>query len=47
MELTIVDYDMVHIHPSEIAAAALCMAMKVMNQDSWVSELPVIQVHCL
>ncbi|XP_075064180.1 G2/mitotic-specific cyclin-B2-like [Mixophyes fleayi] len=35
MELTLIDYDMVHFHPSEIAAAALCLAQKVLGQGSW------------
>lgn len=37
MELTLIDYDMVHIRPSEIASAALCLAQKVIAQGSWVS----------
>lgn len=39
MELTIVDYDMVHIHPSEIAAAALCMSMKLLDNSKWTDTL--------
>ena len=35
MELTITDYDMVHIHPSEIAAASLCLSMKVLDSSDW------------
>lgn len=35
MELTIVDYDMVHYHPSEIAAASLCLSMKVLDSTEW------------
>ncbi|XP_074862896.1 G2/mitotic-specific cyclin-B2 [Carettochelys insculpta] len=35
MELTLVDYDMVHHHPSEIAAAALCLSRKVLGQGKW------------
>ncbi|XP_078007367.1 G2/mitotic-specific cyclin-B2 isoform X5 [Phascolarctos cinereus] len=35
MELTIVDYDMVHYHPSEIAAAASCLSQKVLGQGKW------------
>lgn len=35
MELTLIDYDMVHIRPSEIASAALCLAQKVIAQGSW------------
>lgn len=37
MELTLVDYDMVHYNPSEIAAAALCLSQKVFLQGCWVS----------
>ncbi|XP_059808443.1 G2/mitotic-specific cyclin-B2 isoform X2 [Hypanus sabinus] len=35
MELTVIDYSMVHIYPSEIAAAALCLALKVLDQSKW------------
>ncbi|XP_015727897.1 G2/mitotic-specific cyclin-B2 [Coturnix japonica] len=35
MELTLIDYDMVHYHPSEIAAAALCLSQKVLGHDKW------------
>ncbi|XP_068551414.1 G2/mitotic-specific cyclin-B2 [Anas acuta] len=35
MELTLVDYDMVHHHPSEIAAAALCLSQKILGQNKW------------
>lgn len=35
MELTIVDYEMVHYHPSEIAASALCLSMKVLDETTW------------
>ncbi|NXU58044.1 CCNB2 protein, partial [Turnix velox] len=35
MELTLVDYDMVHYRPSEIAAAALCLSQKVLGQKKW------------
>ena len=38
MELTIVEYDLVHINPSEIAAASLCLAMKLIcDTPEWVS----------
>ena len=37
MELTIVEYDLAHINPSEIAAAALCLAMKLLRDTpDWV-----------
>lgn len=35
MELTLIDYDMVHHHPSEIAAAALCLSQKILGQNKW------------
>ncbi|XP_067827594.1 G2/mitotic-specific cyclin-B2 [Heptranchias perlo] len=35
MELTVIDYSMVHIHPSEIASAALCLSLKVLDQSKW------------
>ncbi|KAE8617605.1 hypothetical protein XENTR_v10009135 [Xenopus tropicalis] len=35
MELTLLDYDMVHFHPSAIAAAALCLTQKVLNIGTW------------
>ncbi|NWY41076.1 CCNB2 protein, partial [Sylvia atricapilla] len=35
MELTLIDYDMVHHRPSEIAAAALCLSQKVLGHNKW------------
>ncbi|KAI1235076.1 G2/mitotic-specific cyclin-B2, partial [Lamprotornis superbus] len=35
MELTLIDYDMVHYRPSEIAAAALCLSQKVLGHNKW------------
>ncbi|NXW67117.1 CCNB2 protein, partial [Hirundo rustica] len=35
MELTLIDYDMVHHRPSEIAAAALCLSQKVLGSNKW------------
>lgn len=35
MELTIVDYELVHIAPSLIAGAALCLAMRVLDGSEW------------
>ncbi|XP_073443061.1 G2/mitotic-specific cyclin-B2-like isoform X2 [Dendrobates tinctorius] len=35
MELTLIDYDMVHYRPSIIAAASLCLAQKVLNWGTW------------
>ncbi|XP_054627333.1 G2/mitotic-specific cyclin-B2 [Dunckerocampus dactyliophorus] len=37
MELTLIDYDMVHYRPSEIAAAALCLAQLLLNRLPWSS----------
>ncbi|XP_045641281.1 G2/mitotic-specific cyclin-B2 isoform X1 [Ursus americanus] len=35
MELTLIDYDMVHYHPSKVAAAASCLSQKVLGQGRW------------
>ncbi|XP_062483142.1 G2/mitotic-specific cyclin-B2 [Pezoporus occidentalis] len=35
MELTLIDYDMVHHRPSEIAAAALCLSRKLLGHNKW------------
>uniref|UniRef100_A0A8C6UWF3 Cyclin B2 n=1 Tax=Neogobius melanostomus TaxID=47308 RepID=A0A8C6UWF3_9GOBI len=35
MELTLLDYDMVHFRPSEIAAAALCLSQLLLEGLSW------------
>ncbi|NXL91687.1 CCNB2 protein, partial [Alectura lathami] len=35
MELTLIDYDMVHHLPSEIAAAALCLSQKILGHEKW------------
>ncbi|XP_072004203.1 G2/mitotic-specific cyclin-B2-like isoform X2 [Engystomops pustulosus] len=35
LELTLVDYDMVHYQPSIIAAASMCLTHKVLNLGSW------------
>ncbi|XP_048381623.2 G2/mitotic-specific cyclin-B1 [Stegostoma tigrinum] len=35
MELTIIDYEMIHYLPSQIAAAAFCLAQKVLNSGEW------------
>ncbi|XP_029904376.1 G2/mitotic-specific cyclin-B2 isoform X2 [Myripristis murdjan] len=35
MELTLLDYDMVHYRPSEIAAASLCLAQLLLEQLPW------------
>ncbi|XP_051875582.1 G2/mitotic-specific cyclin-B1 [Pristis pectinata] len=40
MELTIVDYEMVHFPPSQIAAGAFHLAQKVLNAGDWT---PILQ----
>ncbi|KAM4638795.1 G2/mitotic-specific cyclin-B1 [Amazona ochrocephala] len=39
MELSIVDYDMVHFPPSKIAAAASCLSLKLLNGCKWTQTL--------
>lgn len=43
MELTMLDYDMVHFAPSQIAAGAFCLALKILDNGEWVSSL---QTNC-
>ncbi|XP_058866310.1 G2/mitotic-specific cyclin-B1-like [Acipenser ruthenus] len=42
MELTMVDYDMVHYPPSQIAAAALALTLNILNCGEWT---PTLQHH--
>ncbi|XP_041074232.1 G2/mitotic-specific cyclin-B2-like isoform X1 [Polyodon spathula] len=35
MELTLLDYDLLHQHPSEIAAAALCLSQLLLDGSKW------------
>ncbi|XP_076853187.1 G2/mitotic-specific cyclin-B2 [Brachyhypopomus gauderio] len=35
LELTLLDYDMVHYHPSETGAAALCLSQLVLDEQKW------------
>ncbi|KAM4707164.1 G2/mitotic-specific cyclin-B1-like [Discoglossus pictus] len=35
IELVMVDYDMVHIPPSQVAAASFCLAQKVLGSGEW------------
>lgn len=37
LELTMVDYEMVHLPPSIVASAALALTMKVLDVGDWVS----------
>ncbi|XP_061218252.1 G2/mitotic-specific cyclin-B1 [Neopsephotus bourkii] len=39
MELTILDYDMVHFPPSKTAAAALCLSLKLLQGCEWTEAL--------
>lgn len=39
MELTIVEYDMVQYLPSQVAAAALCLSMKLLDSSRWTETL--------
>lgn len=46
MELTLLDYHMVHYHPSEIAAASLYLSQLLLEGLPWVSRLkPLPQVY--
>ncbi|KAM6469524.1 G2/mitotic-specific cyclin-B1 isoform 1-T1 [Liasis olivaceus] len=39
MELALVDYEMVHYPPSQIAAAAFCLSTKVLEEGEWTPTL--------
>lgn len=39
LELSILDYDIVHILPSRTAAAASCLALKLLNGSQWTTTL--------
>ncbi|OCU02449.1 G2/mitotic-specific cyclin-B1-like [Xenopus laevis] len=39
IELVMTDYDMVHVPPSQLAAAAFCLAMKILNSGEWTPTL--------
>ncbi|KAM6289387.1 G2/mitotic-specific cyclin-B1-like [Aegotheles albertisi] len=39
MELSVIDYDMVHFPPSKTAAAASCLALKLLNGCKWTPTL--------
>jgi cyclin B len=38
MELTITDYESTDAHPSIIAAAALCLSIRMLDSKGWVSK---------
>ncbi|OBS66696.1 hypothetical protein A6R68_04761 [Neotoma lepida] len=42
MELTMLDYDMVHFAPSQIAAGAFCLALKILDNDTNSAALPIL-----
>ena len=44
MELTMLDYDMVHFPPSQIAAGAFCLSLKILDNGEWVSSVPQTKV---
>lgn len=46
LELTMVDYEMVHLPPSMVASAALALTLKVLDAGEWVSEKDV-QTKCI
>jgi cyclin B len=35
MELSLIDYEMCHVSPSKLAAAALCLSINVLGQHQW------------
>lgn len=37
MELSLVDYDMCHVPPSKLAAGALCLSIRLLEDEEWVS----------
>ncbi|XP_068120438.1 G2/mitotic-specific cyclin-B1 [Hyperolius riggenbachi] len=39
MELAMLDYDMVHFRPSQVAAAAFCLSQKVLGDGEWTPTL--------
>lgn len=40
LELTMIDYDMVHFPPSMVASAALALTLKILDAGEWVRPLP-------
>ncbi|MEE6495427.1 hypothetical protein FKM82_002043 [Ascaphus truei] len=45
MELVMVDYEMVHYLPSQVAAAASCLSLKVLNAGDWTPTLQHYMVY--
>ncbi len=44
MELTLIDYEMVHYRPSEIAAASLCLSQLLLEGLPWVSLMGFVMI---
>lgn len=47
MELTLVDYDSIHFMPSLVAAAALCLSIRLLDNGEWVCLIITANFHCL
>jgi len=47
MELTIIEYEMVHYNPSLIAAAALCFSIKVLSGGDWTDTLSYYSTYTM
>lgn len=47
MELTVIEYDMVHYNPSLIAAAALCLSIKLLSNGDWTDTLSYYSTYTL
>ncbi|KAG8541910.1 hypothetical protein GDO81_027996 [Engystomops pustulosus] len=45
MELAMLDYDMVHFPPSQVAAAAFCLSQKVLDSGEWTPTLQYYMVY--
>uniref|UniRef100_A0A8C0S1E0 G2/mitotic-specific cyclin-B1 n=1 Tax=Canis lupus familiaris TaxID=9615 RepID=A0A8C0S1E0_CANLF len=45
MELSMLDYDMVHFPPSQIAAGAFCLALKILDNGEWTPTLHMPSKH--
>lgn len=47
MELTVIEYDMVHYNPSLIAAAALCLSIKLLSGGDWTDTLAYYSTYTM
>ncbi|XP_075049583.1 G2/mitotic-specific cyclin-B1-like [Mixophyes fleayi] len=45
MELAMLDYDMVHLPPSQVAAAAFCLSQKLLEDGEWTPTLQHYMVY--